>query len=67
MTTIAIKPISKAEVEFLNRLLKKMNVSAQLVEEDVPNYVTVKAIADVELRKGKKAKDSNQLFDEFGI
>ena len=37
MTTIAIKPISKAEVEFLTRLLKKMNVSAQLVEEDVPN------------------------------
>lgn len=67
MTTIVIKPKSKAEIEFLTRLLKKMNVNAQLVEEDVPNYKTVKAMEDVEKRKGKKAKDAGKLFNELGI
>jgi hypothetical protein len=67
MTTIVIKPKSRAEVEFLTHLFKKMNVNAQLVEEDVPNYETRKAIADVEQRKGRKAKDSAGLFNELGI
>jgi len=58
MTTIVIKPKSKSEAEFLTRLLKKMNVNAQLVEEDVPNYKTVKAIADVEQKKGRKVKNA---------
>jgi transcriptional antiterminator len=67
MTTIVIKPKSKAEIEFLTRLLKKMNVNAQLVEEDVPNYRTLKAIEDVEKRKGKKVKNADELFNELGI
>ena len=48
MTTIVIKPKSKAEKNLLTRLLKKMNIEVQVVEEPMPNYETQKAMEDVE-------------------
>ena len=67
MTTIVIRPKNKAEKEFLNRLLKKMNIDSQLIEESVPNFETKKAIEDVEHEKGTKVKNSQELFSKLGI
>jgi reverse gyrase len=67
MTTIVIKPKSKAEKNFLTRLLKKMNIEAQVVEEPMPNYETRKAMEDVEKRKGIRAKDAQELFNMLDI
>ena len=67
MTTIVIRPKNKAEENFLSRLLKKMNIDTQFVEEPTPNYETRKAIKDVELSKGTKVKDSKELFSDLGI
>jgi len=67
MTTIVIRPKNKAEKEFLSRLLKKMNIDTQLIEETLPNVETKKAIEDVENRKGTKVKDSQELFSKLGI
>ena len=44
-----------------------MNIETQFIEEDVPNVETRKAIEDVELRKGKKVKDAQELFSKLGI
>lgn len=57
MTTIVIKPKNKAEKDFLSRLLKKMNIETQFIEEPMPNSETRKAIEDVEHKKGTKVKD----------
>jgi len=67
MTTIVIRPKNKAEENLLSRLLKKMNIDTQFVEEPVPNFETRKAIEDVELRKGTSVKDSKELFTKLGI
>jgi hypothetical protein len=67
MTTIVIRPKNKAEENFLSRLLKKMNIDTQFVEEPIPNYETRKAMKDVELLKGTKVKDSKELFSNLGI
>ena len=67
MTTIVIKPKSKAEKNLLTRLLKKMNIEAQVVEEPMPNYETRKAMEDVENKKGTRLKDSQELFNTLGI
>ena len=67
MTTIVIRPKNKAEKEFLSRLLKKMNIETQFIEEAVLNVETRKAIEDVELRKGTKVKDAQELFSKLGI
>lgn len=67
MTTIVIRPKNKAEKEFLSRLLKKMNIQTEFVEEPVPNVETKKAMKDVEQRKGTKVKDSKEFFSKLGI
>jgi hypothetical protein len=67
MTTIVIRPKNKAEENLLSRLLKKMNIDTQFVEEPVPNFKSRKAIEDVELRKGTSVKDSKELFTKLGI
>ena len=67
MTTIVIRPKNKAEKEFLSRLLKKLNIETQFVEEPVPNVETRKAMEDVENKKGTKVKDSQELFSQLGI
>mgnify|MGYP000114252045 CR=1 FL=1 len=67
MTTIVIKPKNKAEEQLLTKLLKKMNVEVQVVEEPIANYETQQAISDVESKKGTKVKDSNELFSQLGI
>jgi hypothetical protein len=67
MTTIIIKPSSVEETELLTTLLNKMNVEAEVYNDNAPNHETLKAMADVEKRKGKKVKDSNELFNELGI
>ena len=67
MTTIIIKIRSKDEKNLLTRLLKKMNIEASVVEEPSPNIETLKAINDVENRKGILTKDSKELFDLLGI
>ena len=67
MTTILIKPKSKSEYNLLTRLLKKMNIEIQVVEESTPNYETRKAIEDVENKKGIRSKNSKELFDSLGI
>ena len=67
MTTIVIKPKTKSETEFLARLLKKLNVELQVVEEQSPNYLTRKAMDDVNNKKGNKFKDSKELFNNLGI
>ena len=67
MTTIVIRPKNKAEENFLNRLLKKMNIETQFVEEPLPNSETRKAIKDVANLKGIKVKDSQELFSKLGI
>ena len=67
MTTILIKPKTKSEYNLLTRLLKKMNIEIQIVEESIPNYETLKAMDDVESKKGIKTKNSKELFDTLGI
>lgn len=67
MTTIVIRPKNKAEENLLSRLLKKMNIETQFVEEPAPNFETQKAIHDVELKKGIAVKDSKELFSKLGI
>ncbi len=67
MTTILIKPKTKSEYNLLTRLLKKMNIEIQVVEESIPNYETLKAMDDVESKKGIKTKNSKELFDTLGI
>lgn len=67
MTTIVIRPKNKTEKEFLSRLLKKMNIETEFVEEPVPNAETRKAMEDVKQRKGTKVKNSQELFSNLGI
>lgn len=67
MTTIVIIPKNKAEKVFLSRLLKKMNIETQFIEEPVPNLETKKAMKDVEHNKGTKVIDSQELFYQLGI
>ena len=67
MTSIVIKPKSKAERDFLTRLLKKLNIESQLVEDPMPNYETRKAIEDVDNKKGNRVKDAKELFSKLGI
>ena len=67
MSTIVIKPRNSQEELFLQELLKKMNVDAQLIEEPEPNYETKMAVADVESEKGFHVKDSEELFSKLGI
>lgn len=67
MTTILIKPKTKSEYNLLTRLLKKMNIEIQIVEESVPNYETQKAIQDVENKKGIRHKNSKELYDTLDI
>jgi antitoxin component of RelBE/YafQ-DinJ toxin-antitoxin module len=67
MTTILIKPKTKSEHNLLTRLLKKMNIEIQIVEESIPNDETLKAIEDVEKQVGIRTKNSKELFDTLGI
>jgi hypothetical protein len=67
MTTIVIKPKSKSEKDLLTRLLKRMNIDIQLVEEPTADYETRKAMNDVHDRKGTKVKNSKELFSKLGI
>jgi len=67
MTTIVIKPKTKQEQDFLTRLLKKMNVEMNVVEEPLPNYETKMAMEDVQGKKGNKVKDAKDLFTKLGI
>ena len=63
MTTIVIKPKSKAEENLLTRLFRKMNIEVQLLEEPMPYYETRKAMEDVHNSKGTKLNNLDQLFD----
>jgi hypothetical protein len=67
MSTIVIKPKNKAEEALLTKMLKKMNIDAQLVHEPFPNYDTLAAIQDVELERGTKVKDAADLFKKLGL
>ena len=67
MTTILVKPRTKREQLFLTRLFKKMNVEAHIVHESVPNFETRKAMEDVEMKKGERAENSEDLFNKLGI
>ena len=67
MTAIVIKPKNKEEESFLKELLKKMNIDTHVVEESTPNYETIRAIEDVEKKKGTRVKDSSELFSKLGI
>jgi hypothetical protein len=67
MNTIIIKPKTKEEQDFLTRLLKKMNIDANLVEEPMPNYETRKAMEEVQRKRGTKVKDSQELFTKLEI
>jgi antitoxin component of RelBE/YafQ-DinJ toxin-antitoxin module len=67
MTTIVITPKTKTERDFLTRLLKKMNIDLQVLEDNSPNSETLQAIEDVKLKKGTKVKDSQDLFNSLGI
>lgn len=62
MTTIVIKPRTKAETNFLTRLLKKMNIDAKLVEEPMPDYETHKTMEDMHHRKGTKLNNLDELL-----
>ncbi len=44
-----------------------MNIEIQIMEENEPNYETIKAIEDVEKRNGIRTKNSKELFDVLGI
>ena len=67
MTSILIKLKTKSEYDLLTRLLKKMQIEIQVVEEPYPNYESLKAIEDVENKKGIRTKNSKELFDSLGI
>ncbi len=67
MTTIVIRPKNKSEKVFLSRLLKKMNIETQFIEEPAPNSETQQAMQDVEHRIGTKVKNSEELFSKLGI
>ncbi len=67
MTTIIVKPKTKSEYNLLTRLLKKMNIDMQVVEEPAPNDETKMAMEDVEDHIGIRVKDSKELFDTLGI
>ncbi len=67
MTTIVIRPKNKAEKIFIARLLRKMNIETQFVEESEPNIETRKAMIDVENKKGTRVKDSRELFTKLDI
>ena len=67
MTTIVIKPKTKTERDFITRLLKRLNIKVDLIEEPEPNNETRKAIADVLNKKGTRVKDSKELFTQLGI
>jgi hypothetical protein len=67
MSTIVIKPKTKEEQNFITRLLKKMNIDVNVVEEPTPNYETRKAIEEVHLKKGSKVKNAQMLFTKLGI
>ena len=54
MTTIVIKPKSKAEQNLLTRLFRKMNIDVQLLEEPMPGYETRKPMEDAHNSKGTK-------------
>ena len=44
-----------------------MNIDTHVVEESTPNYETIRAIEDVEKKKGTRVKDSSELFSKLGI
>ena len=67
MTLIVIKPKSKSEKNLLTRMLKKMNIDVQVVEEPIPNYETQEAMEDADNRIGTRVLDSKELFDLLGI
>jgi hypothetical protein len=68
MSTIVIKPKTKEEESFLAALLDRMNVEAHfIIEEPQPNYSTLEAIHELESGKGRKVKDSDELFSQLGI
>jgi len=67
MTSIVIKPKTKAERNFLTRLLKKLNIESHLVEDPMPNYETRKAILDANNKKGSRVKNAEELFSKLGI
>ena len=67
MTTLIIKPKSKDERVFLTKMLKKMNIEVDIIEEPTPNYETQKAISDVEKKKGTRVKNAGELFDKLGL
>ncbi len=67
MTTIIVKPKTKSEYNLLTRLLKKMNIDMQVVEEPAPNDETKMAMEDAEDHIGIRVKDSKELFDTLGI
>jgi len=67
MSKIIVKPKDKEEENFLARLLKKMNIKTEVIEDDSPNEETRKAMEDVENKKGTRVKDSQDLFNKLGI
>jgi antitoxin component of RelBE/YafQ-DinJ toxin-antitoxin module len=67
MTTIIIKPSSVEEAKLLTTLLNKMNVEAEVYDDVKPNDETIKAMEDVENKKGKRVKNSEELFNDLGI
>ena len=67
MTTIVITPKTKEEKAFLTRLLKKLNIDSQIVEEPSPNYKTRKAMNDVVQKKGTRVKNSQEFYTKLGI
>ena len=67
MSKIIVKPKDKEEENFLTRLLKKMNIKTEVIEDDSPNEETRKAMEDVENKKGTRVKDSQDLFNKLGI
>lgn len=67
MTILVIKPKSKNDRVFLTKMLKKMNIEVDVVEEPTPNYETQKAICDVENKKGIRVKNADELFDKLGL
>ena len=67
MTTIIVHPKTKDEINLLTKMLRKMNIELNIVEDTSPNYETQKAISDVEHKKGTGVKDSSELFNMLGI
>ena len=67
MTTIVIKPKSVEELNFLKKLLHKLNIEAKLIDEPSPNEETMTAMLDVANKKGTRVKDANELFAHLGI